>query len=61
MCYKSELQSEFMTKVEFKDNVSIQFHITMKPERLRTVKHLNNSATYSLYSDIDAVMLTYNF
>lgn len=55
------MQSEFITKVEVKDNVSIQFHITMKPERVRTVKHLNNSATYTLYSDIDVVMLTYNF
>lgn len=50
-----------MIKVEFRENVSIQFHVTMKSERVRTVKHLNNSATYTLYSDIDAVMLTYNF
>lgn len=61
MWYKCELQSEFITKVEFKDNVSIQFHITMKPESVRTEKPLNNSATYTLYSAIGAVMLTYNF
>lgn len=61
MWCKSELQSKFMIKVEFKHNVSIQFHVTMKPERVRTVKHLSNSATYTLYSDIDAVILTYNF